>query len=325
MLFIRFKYFIICLFVAVLLPFIGVTQNLVSNPSFEDTVSCPTNEHQLWRTDGWYTVNQTPDYFNSCTDNADIDVPVNYFGSTIPADGNGYVGLVSYVSTTPDFREIIGTELKQPLIPGTRYYVSACIIRPDTSIADCVVNKFGFKFSNTFLPSTSVVDNFSHFSTDSTFRDKNDWATIKGSFVADSAYSFLFIGNFYTDADINVSDCSTAGGYHFAYNFIDMICVSADSSKLNYTCNATVGFTDEVSVNDFKISPNPFNDFISLRTAKSSPFTFVISDVSGKAIVNQVYEGNAVIETNHLTKGIYFYKMVDESGKVVIGKLVKTN
>jgi hypothetical protein len=159
MLFIRFKYFIICLFVAVLLPFFGVTQNLVNNPSFEDTVSCPTNEHQLWRTDGWYAVNQTPDYFNSCTDNADIDVPVNYFGNTIPADGNGYVGLVSYVSTTPDFREIIGTELKQPLIPGTRYYVSACIIRPDTSIADCVVNKFGFKFSNTFLPSTSVVDN----------------------------------------------------------------------------------------------------------------------------------------------------------------------
>jgi hypothetical protein len=103
-----------------------------------------------------------------------------------------------------------------------------------------------------------------------------------------------------------------------------MICVSADSSKLNYSCNATVGFSDEVSASEFKISPNPFNDFISLRTTKSSHFTFVISDVSGKAIVSQVYEGNAVIETNHLTKGIYFYKMVDDSGKVVTGKLVKT-
>ncbi|MBK9045596.1 MAG: T9SS type A sorting domain-containing protein [Bacteroidetes bacterium] len=325
MLFIRFKYFIICLFVAVLLPFYGTTQNLINNPSFEDTVSCPTNEFQLWRTDGWYAVNQTPDYFNSCTDNADIDVPVNYFGTTYPVDGNGYVGLVSYVSTTPDFREIIGTELKQPLVPGTRYYISACIIRSDTSIADCAVNKFGFKFSTTFMPSSPVVDNFSHFHSDSIFRDKNNWETIKGSFVADSAYSYLFIGNFYTDADITVSDCSTPGGYHFSYNFIDMICVSADSTKLNYSCNSTVGFTNEISANDYKISPNPFNDFLSVQTDYSSPVNFIISDLSGKVIVNQVIERSNTIETNHLTKGIYFYKIVDDAGKVKLGKLVKTD
>jgi len=44
-------------------------QNLVLNPSFEDTILCPDALDQVNRSQYWINpTNSTPDYFNSCYD-----------------------------------------------------------------------------------------------------------------------------------------------------------------------------------------------------------------------------------------------------------------
>lgn len=55
--------------------------NLVPNPSFEDTVSCPNYANQIDKAVGWHASRNTPDYFNGCdwlTSNQ--SVPNNFRG-----------------------------------------------------------------------------------------------------------------------------------------------------------------------------------------------------------------------------------------------------
>jgi len=53
--------------------------NLVVNPSFEDTVNCPTADNQLYNCVGW-TAYGSVEYFNSCSSSPDVSVPNNWGG-----------------------------------------------------------------------------------------------------------------------------------------------------------------------------------------------------------------------------------------------------
>lgn len=58
----------------------GYAQNLVPNPSFEDTLQCPNgdfNNIKFWIN----PTSATPDIFNSCSTDGFTGVPVNYFGN----------------------------------------------------------------------------------------------------------------------------------------------------------------------------------------------------------------------------------------------------
>src|SRR5436189_139332 len=66
-------------------------QNLVPNPSFEDTVACPTTVDQVYKATGWHSYRPSPDYFNTCADSASLfSVPYNAFGYQYPRTGNAY-------------------------------------------------------------------------------------------------------------------------------------------------------------------------------------------------------------------------------------------
>src|SRR5690242_10884671 len=93
-------------------------QNLVHNPSFEDTVSCPNAIGNINQCEGWFSLGESPDYWNSCANNNfpfQYGVPRNIFGSQAAYDGNAYAGIVTYDELSPSFREIIGTRLVNPL------------------------------------------------------------------------------------------------------------------------------------------------------------------------------------------------------------------
>src|ERR1700722_4176269 len=66
-------------------------QNLVPNPSFEDTVSCPTSVDEVYRAVAWSSFGETPDYFNSCGID-EVGVPKNELGYRSAATGHAYCG-----------------------------------------------------------------------------------------------------------------------------------------------------------------------------------------------------------------------------------------
>ncbi len=68
---------------------IGVlySQNLVPNPSFEDTLACPTTANQLNNCAFWSVVYESPDYFHECDFiTGNTSVPYNFAGISIPGN-----------------------------------------------------------------------------------------------------------------------------------------------------------------------------------------------------------------------------------------------
>lgn len=135
-------------------------QNLVPNPSFEDTTSCPDNLSQIDRAFGWQSYRITPDYFNACSlPGGYSGVPLNQFDYQYPRSGNAYAGLFCLYLPTLNAREYIGIELSQPLIIGREYFASFFVNRAsDTSLQhkNIATNKIGLRMSTiAYSPLTS--------------------------------------------------------------------------------------------------------------------------------------------------------------------------
>jgi len=127
-------------------------QNLVPNPSFEDTVFCPTNLVQVDACQYWMNFGNSPDYYNGCSP-AGLRPPDMYFGFQYPHSGNAITGLITYQwqfgPDWPNYREFIGVELLYSLEIGQKYYMSFFVncagYLPNWQIIGA--NKIGIRFS----------------------------------------------------------------------------------------------------------------------------------------------------------------------------------
>ncbi|TCI84734.1 T9SS type A sorting domain-containing protein [Tenacibaculum sp. M341] len=94
-------------------------------------------------------------------------------------------------------------------------------------------------------------------------------------------------------------------------------------STANYSedCSATASINDEELSNNLIVSPNPVQDFL---TVKSNNFTVVkeieIVDLLGKEIL-QTKETS--INVSHLPKGMYLMKITSENNRVGVKKFIK--
>jgi hypothetical protein len=185
-------------------------QNLVPNPSFEDTVYCPFGLNQFDACKDWMNFGNSPDYFNACASNG-LNVPNAGFGFQFAHSGNGMAGIVIYRNPNspngPNYREFIGSKLSSNLIIGSKYYFSFFAnfsYDLNTAIA---ANKIGLKFSTSPYDSCCPppINNFSVIYSDSVLKDSILWVRVSGSFVADSSYSHVIIGNFFTDQNTDTA------------------------------------------------------------------------------------------------------------------------
>src|SRR5258708_7934679 len=74
-------------------------QNLVPNPSFEDTIQCPANpQPTIDYASHWSTYGSSSDYFNSCANNNSFiyGVPSNFSGYQNAMHGIAYAGLITW-------------------------------------------------------------------------------------------------------------------------------------------------------------------------------------------------------------------------------------
>jgi len=313
-------------------------QNLVPNPSFEDTVACPIGMNQIENAACWINFRGSPEYLNSCDTTSIgtcngapyVGVPVSCFGNQCPANGNGYGGFIAYMTGWQNGREFFGTSLSNDLIIGQKYFVSFKVSLSDKSICGC--NNLGILFStirfslDTF--STSPLNNFAHVYNNIVIIDTINWTTIFGSFVADSAYKYIIIGNFFDDVNTDtirfypVTACTP-------YYFIDDICVSTDS----ITCNLPNGnnicdsgvfiFEPNTTPESFKIYPNPTNGRIIIEYTNShSKCNLTITDIHGKIIkFYSNYSFGDEISLIEFTSGLY-YIQITTNNKTIIQKLI---
>jgi OOP family OmpA-OmpF porin len=292
-------------------------QNLVPNPSFEEYNECPNGLDQVSRATGWFSARETPEYFNSCTSNPLIDVPYgSAFGYQFPATGNGYSGFQAFVET--NFREAIGCTLIQQLTAGTDYYVTvkfSCAFG-GSSFARCAINNIGLKFStNLYNISNPVpIDNFSHFYSDTIISDTAGWVEIKGIFNADSAYNYLYVGNFFDDSNSDTLWLAPNNGCRSFY-YVDDVCVSEDSSKCDF-----VNSIKEIQTSDINVYPNPFQSSINLRYNYHIQF-IKLYNLEGEEIINysinRISSNQVILNLDNLNNGVYVL-WINQNRQIII-------
>jgi hypothetical protein len=209
-------------------------QNLVPDPSFEDTAHCPISLGDTYSLNSWQSYSVTPDYYHTCNTDPfpSCGVPANWYGYQQPHSGNAYWGMITYGTGSGNYREIIGSELTSPLIVGTKYNVSAYVCSANCSMEGGVFsNHLGFQFTtqsyNELNP--APVNNYAQVWFDTIITDTLNWVCLIGSFVADSAYTSFGFGNFFTDSATQFIDLMGCGSM-LSYYYVDDISVFPNTS-----------------------------------------------------------------------------------------------
>jgi serine protease AprX len=109
----------------------------------------------------------------------------------------------------------------------------------------------------------------------------------------------------------------------YGFGRIDVLEAVKQALNFRYATSVTNNSLEKV----VKISPNPFNSEISVYTEGVEGATQVeILNVSGQVVVSKKenfnFRNNIIIELPNLTSGIYFYRIQNETQRLV-GKLVK--
>ncbi len=297
--------------------------NLVPNPSFEIYSSCPSGAGEVYKSTGWDSYCESPDYLNSCASVSfpQMSVPSNMLGFQYALSGNAYCGLYTY-ATTGFYREIIGAQLITPLIIGQKYFVSFEIVLTEI-YGGCATDKIGTKFSTVpFSFSNPVpINNSAQVYSSSIITDTTNWTKITGSFTSDSSYNYIMLGNFFDDS--NTDTAQVEGMLNcFSYYFIENVCVSTDSIyAANWTSN------NEIQVdNSLSVFPNPTTNGICYIKSQEKIESIEIYDLLGKKINAIILNNIDLYEVDFVdnTSGIFFFKItinqVQYTQKVLITK-----
>jgi len=298
-------------------------QNLVPNPSFEEYDSCAILLSEINYANDWLIIRNTPDCFNNCATSiiGNYGIPENDFGYQYPPSQgcSGYAGFFTAFWLSPNGRELFGARLKAPLVIGQKYFVS---FKASHATANGgASNNIGITFTNSLIVEGDFAPNrnFSHVNSTAVISDTTNWTTVFGSFTADSAYSFINVGNFYDDNLTQFTETSFN-----PYYFIDDICVSTDSSFCaNYIYICNVGINEHATGLNNSAFPNPFSNQLTFSLAANEPTTVSLYDFLGQQILQQTFTNSTTINTAQIQVGIYFYELSNSKRTLKTGKLVK--
>lgn len=294
--------------------------NLVLNPSLEQYSLCPYNQGQINYASNWYSFGGSVDYFNKCdTLYPDFMVPNNWGGYQQPASGFAYGALGTYLNITGDtsqsnVREYAGGDLSSPLTIGTKYFVSfkVSLSLSDYILVNTASNNVGVNFSTISYTGFDPfpITNTAKVNASSIITDTASWTQIFGSFIADSAYEYIVLGNFFDDN--NTDTISMNGGCDTctAYYFFDDICVSTDSLfALNYVFVNVDEYWDSVPL---EIYPNPIVDLLSINNLSGDLFEIRIYDGFGRNVAHNFLEPYGIISFDflNLINGIYYILII---------------
>ena len=313
------------IFIVIFLFLVSKTnaQNLVLNPSFEDTIAC-TGTYAMQCKYWYWATYGSPDYFSEQPDIfcGTSPVPLSNVGFQYARTGIAYVGLAPFFTTIfPSYvnrREYIGGILSDTLKQGHEYCISFYV-----SVADgmkYVIDGMGLYLSvdsavdYTINTNLSFIPQISNPSGNIIY-DTLNWVQISGTYIANGGEKYLTIGNFKDDANTMID--STSSTANSAYYFIDDVSV----------VDCTVGINEiESYKNKISLMPNPAKenvrfeysgliednswidvyDNLGLKIKKvllnkgSTGVTFSVSQLPPGVYLCRVYVGGAYSQSNKL-------------------------
>lgn len=313
----RFSRLLPALYIVCCISLVTNAQNLVPNGSFEEGITCPiftgnlTSECANWYASLIYTdgIETTPEWFHECSDESLLTPPDVAFGTQVPFDGGGYAGLAAFSLIHENVRELIAVKLSDPLTVGSAYLVEFEVSNfyfPDYVVAS---NRLGFNFSTHpyFSYDSSVFPlNNSHYSESEIIPITGDWQTISQIIVADSAYQYIHIGNFYDDDNTDFSFSPNSSSPQLSYYAIDNVSVTG---ALNSTAS-------EKSKFKVKVFPNPAFKNLNIALPVGQHFTEIrIYDSMGNQVIWKKdfhHKSQTSISVTDLNRGVYHLQILTD-------------
>jgi hypothetical protein len=302
------------------LRFFGQT-NLVIDPSFESFTLCPTTYSQnITCTTNWTSFRESPGYLNSCGGQGSYwGIPKHYFGYQTAASGNAYVGVTAFSFMT-NKRDVVGSQLSQTLSIGQQYFVSIKVnlseMNPGGGSQRLPSNKIGVRFSTVAFSSVTPVpiDNFAHIFSNGVILDTLNWTTVSGSFIADSSYKYIMVGNLFDDIN---TDTIRYPSSTLSYIYIDDVCVSTSS----LVCSIAADIKENISTANIAIFPNPSYSSVQVSGIDNIKTAIKIVDPLGKLFSNFNMTTDSLIDISGYPNGIYFF-YIYQSDHVSVKKII---
>ncbi len=299
-------------------------QNLIFNPSFELVDTCPQSPigyEPGQRPSGWFKVNGSPDYFTRCKPFGHAGgVPLNWFGWQEPIDGDAYSGMWTYFQGSNLWHEMIGADLVDPLEIGTTYYLSFYInaAAGGTEWPMLASSHFGALFTMDAQewenddPSWPLRNQAQVYH-DQVMGDTANWLLVSGSFVADSAYRYIILGNHFSnaiaEADTIITQDSTAFLYR-AYTYVDQLCLSVDPEG----CPMAQGI-DGLVMEPISVYPNPASGAIEVGGLTTEEEVMVV-DGTGRVHWHGKPTGESLrVNVRTWARGCYFLMAAGTGGR----------
>ena len=310
------------------------SQNLVPNAGFEETDSCFYGIGYLPPGAGpsnWYRAYLTFDHLQSCLPYGSVNgLPMDLFTFQQPYEGNSCVGILTYhTDGSSEQREWIMVPLLEPMTVGQSYY---CSLRANAGFGGndqypqiwLANSNVGMLFT-TYDRQWNAGDpypaplNQAHVRYTQVLTDTVGWTLVNGSFVADSAYQYLMIGNFFSNAltdTLHFADPNSVfPWYPRGYTLIDAVCVSPNPTG----CDLGQGLGEEGGGSPV-LFPNPAYD--QLVVGGRSGARLLAMDAVGRVVWQGVVGSDRwVLPVGDWARGTYVLRL-EWSGRTEVHKFV---
>jgi OOP family OmpA-OmpF porin len=207
-------------------------QNLVPNPSFEESASCPgnfTEAAQKFTVNDWSSATfGTPDHFHSCS-TGEADVPYNWAGVSDAFEGHGYTGIYAWMDNDNHYREYLQCKLLSPLLKDSLYHIE--FHYKLSSYSKYSIDRIGLVLTDSLLkarhdhtlfnrPTLSVIQD------SALTKNTGLWEMAQIKYKAIGGEQYLTLGNFSDNFDthfykIEFRPISQEMLAHSAYYYVD--------------------------------------------------------------------------------------------------------
>ncbi len=325
--------------------------NLIPNGSFEDLSDCPTtvlgSDYYIRYAIPWwnasYSIGSSPDLINLCMNEALINHFENAVGPQNPLDGYGYVGVYAYMEPPSNgspneiafWGEYVECELTEQILPSHNY-----IFKINLSLAENISNhnlkKLTIAISNDsiigqnlFLGSNIIENTFPDYEEYEFFEitgldsvPYDGWQEFEIVITPTQIARHIAIGTFKSNYQIFEENEPVFSHYAAAfrpqtYYFIDEVSLVEviDTTSL-----------EDVHKTNVKISPNPFNNFLTVSGLTDGEYIIKLFDMSSRLIYETKFKGgNAIqVSTEHIQNGAYFLEVSSINGnRIITEKIIK--
>jgi hypothetical protein len=299
------RYFLLPLFVLIHLVQIAA-QNLVPNPSFEDTIECPTSVTEIFKAQNWLSFRESPDYYHGCNNNINgiVGVPSNWICYQDAHTGMAYAGIITYELTgaPPPQREYLAVRLIEATKAGHTYSLTFYINFAGGVGFTIAANNLGVVLTNGYYSTSNPypITNNPIAYNDSIYTDTLGWSKVSLSFVSDSAYQYLVFGNFFDDQNTDTINWGQFNSH--SYYLIDDVCLSVGQVG----CDITSVPEETTMISELVIFPVPASDALHVQFAQHTQGLRVI-DMYGREVFSSKdsSSGELLIDCSSWSSGCY--------------------